>query len=56
MRHRKKQEIIFKHIEVDEEISPIVKEMVEDILAESLFQSWLKELGNKNGETKKTAD
>lgn len=43
MSPRKQKEIIFKHIELDEEIPPGTQELVEEIMAESLFRMWLKE-------------
>ena len=43
MSPRKQKEIIFEHIELDEEVPPGTQEMVEEILAKHLFQMWLEE-------------
>ena len=44
---KKQKDIIFTHIETDEEIPPGTREMVEEIYAENLFQMWLKEQSSK---------
>lgn len=42
-KQRSFSEIAFEHIETDEELPQGTQEMVEEILAESLFQLWLAE-------------
>jgi hypothetical protein len=50
MSPRKTKEIIFTHIEVDEEIPPGTRELCEEFVAESLFQMWLKEQSARFGD------
>ena len=51
MSPRKKREIVFKNIEVEEAVPPGTKELVEEIMAESLFQAWLKEQSSSSERT-----
>lgn len=46
----KPSKILFEHVEVDEELPPGTQEMVEEILAENLFQMWLAEVGHRKEE------
>ena len=43
MSPRKQKEIIFKHVELDEEVPPGTQELVDEMMAEWLFRLWLKE-------------
>jgi hypothetical protein len=43
MSPRKQKEIVFEHIELDEEVPPGTQELVEKMLAKALFQVWLEE-------------
>lgn len=43
-------EISFEHVEMDEDLPSGTQEMVEEILAESLFKMWLVDAGHRKEE------